>query len=92
MGNEAHGELCGWHYATRHPIRLRWREGRITELEEAASPPPCDVWIAPTLFDLQINGYGDVDFQQDDLLVEDLLLAARQLRAAPGRFRKPIVG
>jgi N-acetylglucosamine-6-phosphate deacetylase len=87
MGNGTHGEICGWHYATRQPVRLRWRESRITEIEEIKSPPAEEVWIAPTLFDLQINGYGGLDFQQDDLSVEELLSAARQLRAAGcGRF------
>ncbi len=41
-----------------------------------------EVWIAPSLFDVQVNGYGGVDFQRDGLTVEDLLSAARQLRAA----------
>ena len=87
MGNGMQGEVCGWHYATRQPVRLQWREGRITEIEETKAPLADDVWIAPTLFDLQINGYGGVDFQQDDLSVEDLLSAARKLQAAGcGRF------
>jgi N-acetylglucosamine-6-phosphate deacetylase len=34
------------------------------------------------LVDLQVNGFGGIDFQQDNLTVEDLLTAARQLRAA----------
>ena len=83
MGKEAQGEACGWHYATRRPVQLRWREGKIIAIEEANPPSAEDVWIAPTLFDLQINGYGGVDFQQDELSVEDLLSTARQLRAIP---------
>src|SRR5439155_8978926 len=39
-------------------------------------------WLAPTLFDLQINGYGGVDFQQDDLSLDALISAVRQLRTA----------
>ena len=34
-----------------------------------------------SFFDLQVNGYGGVDFQQDNLTVDDLLVAARKLRA-----------
>jgi N-acetylglucosamine-6-phosphate deacetylase len=41
-----------------------------------------EVWIAPGLFDAQVNGYGGVDFQQDDLRVEDLLRAVRGMREA----------
>ena len=82
MANRTQGEICGWHYATREPIRLRWEKGLITAIEKAETSLAKDLWIAPTLFDLQINGYGGVDFQQDNLTHEDLLSAARQLRAA----------
>jgi len=41
-----------------------------------------DVWIAPGLFDAQVNGYGGIDFQQDDVTAGDLISAARQLRNA----------
>jgi N-acetylglucosamine-6-phosphate deacetylase len=80
--NANQGEVCAWHYATRQPVRLRWRDGIITHLEKAEPPPPEDLWIAPPLFDLQINGYGGVDFQRDDLSLDDLLSASRQLRSA----------
>src|SRR5439155_25511530 len=33
-------------------------------------------------FDLQVNGYGGVDFQTDSLSAEDLLSAVRHLRTA----------
>jgi N-acetylglucosamine-6-phosphate deacetylase len=74
-------------------IRLRWENGTITEIERleagriandpglAAKVDP-DVWITPGLFDAQVNGYGGIDFQQDDLKVGDLVSAARQLRNA----------
>ncbi len=76
------GELSAWHYSSRRPICVRWRDGVITRIDEAETAPAADRWIAPTLFDLQINGYGGVDFQQDDLTAEHLLSAVRQLRAA----------
>jgi N-acetylglucosamine-6-phosphate deacetylase len=34
------------------------------------------------LFDAQVNGYSGIDFQQDNLRAEDLLVAVRRLRAA----------
>jgi N-acetylglucosamine-6-phosphate deacetylase len=91
-GNE--GEICGKHYATGEPVRLRWENGKFTEVErlgtaqsaDASTSSPTsadpDVWLAPGLFDAQVNGYGGVDFQQDDLRVGDLISAARQLRNA----------
>ncbi|MEQ2006499.1 MAG: N-acetylglucosamine-6-phosphate deacetylase [Limisphaerales bacterium] len=82
-----HGEICGRHFATGQPLRVKWNDGIITEV----SPTPDDAggtWLAPTLLDLQINGYGGVDFQRDDHITEELLLsAARQMRRdACGRF------
>jgi N-acetylglucosamine-6-phosphate deacetylase len=80
--DKALGEIFGWHYESREPIRLRWQDGIITHLEPADSTVPRDTWIAPALFDLQVNGYGGVDFQSDDLSVEDLLAAVHKLRSA----------
>ncbi|MBI3875628.1 MAG: N-acetylglucosamine-6-phosphate deacetylase [Verrucomicrobia bacterium] len=75
-----HGELHAWHYATRKPVCLRWREGRVVSLESSNEKPPENLWLAPALLDPQVNGYGGVDFQQDALTLEQLLSAARQLR------------
>jgi N-acetylglucosamine-6-phosphate deacetylase len=79
MSND--GEITAWHYQSRRPVRIRWRGGRITEMQDADAPA-AEIWIAPALFDVQVNGYGGVDFQQDDLKVEQLLQAAERLRAA----------
>ena len=76
------GELNAWHYATRKPVAVAWRDGVITAIESARENVPPDRWIAPPLFDLQVNGYGGVDFQQDNLSAENLLSATRQLRTA----------
>jgi N-acetylglucosamine-6-phosphate deacetylase len=74
------GELHAFHYATQRPVRMTWRDGIITALEEVAEPPSKEIWIAPPLVDLQINGYAGVDFQRDDVTVEELLHASRALR------------
>jgi N-acetylglucosamine-6-phosphate deacetylase len=76
------GAISGWHYATREPILLRWQAGIITSIEPAATPPPADLWLAPSLVDLQVNGYGGVDFQRDEVTLEGLQSAIRQLQAA----------
>jgi N-acetylglucosamine-6-phosphate deacetylase len=41
-----------------------------------------EVWLAPPLVDLQVNGFAGVDFQQDTLCVEDLVCAAHELARA----------
>ncbi len=69
------GEIAGYHYSTREPLQLRWRAGVLTGVDAPAAPPPVGRWLAPALFDLQVNGYGGVDFQQDGLSSGDLLRA-----------------
>ncbi|MDB6111084.1 MAG: N-acetylglucosamine-6-phosphate deacetylase [Pedosphaera sp.] len=76
------GEICARHYATGKSVRLRWQHGKITHLEPAPTSASDDLWLAPALFDPQINGYGGIDFQKDELTTDDLLSATRQLRAA----------
>lgn len=82
-----HGEMVGRYFASGQALRVTWNNGIIAEVTSAADAP-ADQWLAPTLFDLQINGYGGVDFQRDDHLTEALLLsAARQMRRdGCGRF------
>ena len=74
------GELHALHYATHRPVRATWRDGTITALEETTEPPPKEIWLAPPLVDLQINGYAGVDFQRDDVTLEELHYATRALR------------
>ncbi|MBI5802322.1 MAG: N-acetylglucosamine-6-phosphate deacetylase [Verrucomicrobia bacterium] len=82
-----HGEICGRHFASGQSLRVQWRDGVITDITPATSTPD-ETWLAPTLLDLQINGYGGVDFQRDEHLTEARLLsAARQMRRdGCGRF------
>ncbi|HMJ88396.1 MAG TPA: hypothetical protein VK530_01185 [Candidatus Acidoferrum sp.] len=80
------GEISAQHYATRLPVRVTWEDGIITGIEHSAGATPQSGetpgarWIAPTLFDVQVNGYGGIDFQQDELSVDELLTAVRALR------------
>ena len=76
------GEIIAWYQQTRRPVRLTWTDGRITALEPTDVTPPSNLWLAPPLVDLQVNGFAGVDFQQDDLAADELLKAVRGLRAA----------
>ncbi len=74
------GEIHAFHYATRQPVRVRWEDGQIVETISVADQPQRELWLAPPLVDLQINGYAGVDFQQDNLTADDLLRSVRALR------------
>lgn len=74
------GLLHAWHYQTMKPVRLSWRSGKFLEIKEVEEEPLSDIWVAPALWDLQVNGYAGVDFQQDNLSATELLKAVRALR------------
>lgn len=76
------GVICGRHFATGEPVEIRWEHGLIQSVTSTKTSTTTDVWIAPALVDLQINGYGGVDFQQDNLSADELLTAVRHLTAA----------
>jgi N-acetylglucosamine-6-phosphate deacetylase len=81
------GEVAGRHWATAQPTRLGWEEGIIRQVEAGPRDLPENLWLAPPLFDLQVNGFGGVDFQRDDLSAADLSRAVHALRLAGcGRF------
>jgi N-acetylglucosamine-6-phosphate deacetylase len=81
------GAVTGLHWATARPTRLAWENGLIRALEPWPHEAPESVWLAPPLFDLQVNGFGGVDFQRDDLSLADVSRAVRALRLAGcGRF------
>src|SRR5436190_20553107 len=74
------GELHAWHFATRTPVRIKWHAGQIVEFTEVSEKPVEEIWIAPPLWDLQVNGYAGVDFQQDNVSEAEVLQAVRGLR------------
>jgi N-acetylglucosamine-6-phosphate deacetylase len=76
------GDLCARHYATGQPVRVTWQNGRIRAVLNANQPTSPDLWIAPALVDLQVNGFGGIDFQQDNAPLGDLVTASRRLRSA----------
>jgi N-acetylglucosamine-6-phosphate deacetylase len=75
------GTLIARDYSHGGPIHIEWRDGLFTRIEADQRSLPPEVWIAPPLLDVQVNGFGGVDFQQDNLSSADLLRAIRALRA-----------
>ena len=75
------GAITARYLRTGMTVQVDWEEGHITRVgpgEESAATS--QLWIAPALFDLQINGYAGADFQQDELTETQLLTAVRALR------------
>src|SRR4026208_1948212 len=75
-------EITAWHYALEQPVTVQWENGRITAIDPARENPPRTRWIAPPLVDLQINGFAGIDFQSDDVSLDDLEKAVKALYAA----------
>lgn len=74
------GSVTALHWQTWLPVEVAWREGTIVSVKPAPGNQRAEPWIAPSLFDIQVNGYGGVDFQQAGLTADDLQRAARALR------------
>jgi N-acetylglucosamine-6-phosphate deacetylase len=75
------GSVTARFLRTGMPVKVSWENGLITRVQPAEeSGEVHNLWLAPPLVDLQVNGYAGVDFQQDDLAAEQLLTAVRALR------------
>lgn len=75
--------LVGRDYRTGAPVRVTWEGARITRVDALATCAGVgDLNVAPALLDLQVNGYGGVDFS----LPEHLARVVEQL-AAQGTAR-----
>ena len=67
--------LFGRHYENGEPVRIELVGDRIHEITPARPSGSIQDWpyVAPGLFDLQINGYGGVWFSDDALTPEMVL-------------------
>jgi N-acetylglucosamine-6-phosphate deacetylase len=74
------GSVTALHWQTWKPVEVIWRDGVIASVAPAPTGAGAGRWIAPSLFDIQVNGYGGVDFLQAVLTADDLRRAARALR------------
>jgi len=84
---EADGEIKAKAWPDGQTVVLSWSNGRVKEKRATADSNQDLPWLANPLFDPQINGFGGIDFQQDNLNESDLLVAVQGLREAGcGRF------
>jgi N-acetylglucosamine-6-phosphate deacetylase len=66
-------DLFGRRYYDAEPVRLRIESGKISQVTPwLCEPDPGRSWpwIAPGLFDIQVNGYGGQEFSSPRLTVE----------------------
>lgn len=75
--------IRGRHFATGAVCDFSLSGGTITAIEpaspETASMGDNDLWIAPGLIDIQVNGYGGHDFLSGNVTAGDVLEVARRL-------------
>jgi N-acetylglucosamine-6-phosphate deacetylase len=93
--NKGTHTLRGIHYQSGLPIRVTIGQGSIVAVEETGGGKT-DEWpvIAPGLFDIQVNGFMGVDFNDDGLTagqVESACLALLE-RGVTGFFPTIITG
>ena len=69
--------LTGRDPATGESLIVHYADGRIAAIESA--PPGDDIWLAPGLIDLQVNGYCGHDFNADDLCIDTVRSLARRM-------------
>jgi N-acetylglucosamine-6-phosphate deacetylase len=67
------------HYRDGYVFAAEWDATGLLSLVPAPEEDPGHLWIAPGLIELQVNGYGGIDFQRD-CSPEDLHTAAAALR------------
>lgn len=65
----------GRRYDTGEPVRITIAEGRIASIDPARPEGPIEEWpyVAPAMFDLQINGHGGIWYSQPGLTAEDII-------------------
>jgi N-acetylglucosamine-6-phosphate deacetylase len=58
------------HYLTGQPVEIEYVGGTVVRVSSAIGP--VDGWVAPALFDLQINGCRGISFNSPTLTVEQV--------------------
>ena len=69
-------------------MHLAWEGGRITAARPAPDAPADAPWIAPALLDIQVNGYGGLDFSRPENLPR---VAADMARHGVARFLPTVI-
>lgn len=79
-GNIGTEKIEGFLYNDGEPVSIEIVNGKIAEIHRLSSEADIpEMYVAPGLIDIQINGYMGVDFSSQNLTIEDLREATRSL-------------
>jgi N-acetylglucosamine-6-phosphate deacetylase len=70
------------HWSSGMMVRVRSADGRIIEIEPIEGRNDPEWWVAPPLVDVQVNGFGGVDYQADTVDAAALVGSIQLLRRA----------
>lgn len=68
------------HAETGRPVEIEVEDGKIAAVRETGRDPG-DVWVAPGLIDLQVNGFAGVDYNSPEVTLEELGRSVEAMRA-----------
>lgn len=84
-------KLRGYWYGTDRSVEIEAENGRVTQIYPATEVPS-GTYLAPGFFDLQVNGYGGLDYSSTELTTAHVeKLAARLLAAGTTRHVPTII-
>lgn len=69
----------GLDYQSGQPIRVEIRDGKVNAISSLSEPVKQLPIVAPGLVDLQVNGYGGIDFNTTPLHHDDIFIAITML-------------
>lgn len=73
-------------------IQCEWLGVAISSVDELIAPPPTRYFLSPGFIDVQVNGFGGVDFNDPKSSTEDIAGAIRKLfRTGVTRFFPTII-
>ncbi|MBD3287822.1 N-acetylglucosamine-6-phosphate deacetylase [candidate division KSB1 bacterium] len=78
-GEKNSTRVQGLFYLDGEPISVVIEDGRISQIIRNKKATSSDVYIAPGLIDVQLNGYAGVSFTQAGLTLEEVRQATRAL-------------
>ncbi len=67
--------------ATGHAIQIHETGGRIARIDEASNSSD-DLWVAPGLIDIQVNGFAGVDYNSPDTPLDEIARSIEVIKAS----------